>query len=158
VIGFVGASGSPGPGLEFGQTELSHTAVQGSWLAVKFWIVLSPARLQVRAGPPMRLVVADGNTRSLDFARDDSVGSDLWRACSSPSFVRRVAIQARFRLEWGCSRITDFRPTYKIDCLHAMGTDTFSAERAKSFRHILVSFGAGAASLQTLCLWLCSHA
>jgi hypothetical protein len=60
-------------------------------------------------------------------------------------------IQTRFWLEWGCSHLTDLVRTYRLDCPHAMGTDTISAERAKSFRHILVSFGAGPAALRTLC-------
>src|SRR6185312_11379625 len=47
-------------------------------------------------------------------------------------------IQARFWLEWGCSRVTDLVPTYKLDCAHAMGTDTFSAEWAESFHYILL--------------------
>ena len=64
----------------------------------------------------------------------------------------------------------------KLDCPHAMGTDAFSPQRAESFRHFLllpspsgvhhrceptnlrVGFGAGAAWLQTLRLWLRSHA
>src|SRR5439155_6698014 len=67
-------------------------------------------------------------------------------------------------------------PTNKLDCPHAMGTNAFSPQRAESFRHILllpppslayrrrkppnlrVSLGTGAAELQTLRLWLCSHA
>src|SRR5580704_725548 len=58
-------------------------------------------------------------------------------------------------------------PTIKLDCPHAMGTDALSRQRAESFRYFLllpsppviyhgrkttnlrVSFGAGAAGLQT---------
>src|ERR1700682_2357394 len=29
-------------------------------------------------------------------------------------------------------------PTNKLDCPHAMGTDTFSTQRAESFRHVLL--------------------
>src|SRR5438128_9429970 len=67
-------------------------------------------------------------------------------------------------------------PTNKLDCPHAMGTNAFSPQRAESFRHFLllpppslvyhrrkppnlrVSLGTGAAELQTLRLWLYSHA
>ena len=48
MIGFVGASGSPGPGLEFGQTELSHTAVRlDEWLASFFFF----SGIEETAGP-----------------------------------------------------------------------------------------------------------
>src|SRR6266849_8377892 len=85
-------------------------------------------------------------------------------------------IQARFWLEWGCSHVTDLDPTNKLDCPYAMGTNTFSRERPKSFRHILllpsppvaygrgkptnlgISFRASAPQLQTLRLRIRSHA
>src|SRR5579864_1574968 len=46
--------------------------------------------------------------------------------------------QAWFWLEWGCSGVTDDDPADKLDCLHALGVDTFSPEWSKSFRHILL--------------------
>ncbi len=67
-------------------------------------------------------------------------------------------------------------PTIKLDCPHAMGTDALSRQRAESFRHFLllpsppviyhgrkttnlrVSFGAGAAGLQTSGLRVCGDA
>ena len=64
--------------------------------------------------------------------------------------------------------VTDLGQRMKLDCPHTMGTNAFSPQRAESFRHFLllsspsavyhgcqptnlrVSFGAGAAQLQTL--------
>src|ERR1700722_13790465 len=64
-------------------------------------------------------------------------------------------------------------PTNKLDCPHAMGTDALSPQRAESFRYFLllpspsviyhgrkttnlrVSFGAGAAGLETSGLRVC---
>src|SRR5271154_2216624 len=46
--------------------------------------------------------------------------------------------QARFWLEWGCSHVTDIVPINELDCPHAMGTNTFSPQRADSFHHILL--------------------
>src|SRR3982074_516155 len=74
---------------------------------------------------------------------------------------------------FACHRLS---PTNKLDCPHAMGTNAFSPQRAESFRHFLllpstslayhrrkptnlrVNLGTSAAQLQTLRLWLCSHA
>src|ERR1700680_1692638 len=65
-----------------------------------------------------------------------------------------------------------FRRTNKLDCSHAMGTNALSPRRAESFCHFLllsssplvyhgrqptnlrVSFGTGAAGLQTSGLWV----
>ena len=67
-------------------------------------------------------------------------------------------------------------PPEKLNCPHAMGTNTLSPQRPKSFRHILllpssspvdnrrelpnlrVSVGAGAPQLQTPGLRICAHA
>lgn len=57
---------------------------------------------------------------------------------SSPSHAGRWPTQARFWLEWECSQVTDLVRRTKLDCPHAMGTDTFSTQRAESFRHFLL--------------------
>src|SRR5437868_257018 len=79
---------------------------------------------------------------------------------------RRGALKAGFGLSGAVTR-HGLGSTNKLDCPRAMGTHTFSRERAESFRHILllpspafvyhgrqptnlrVSLGAGAAQLQT---------
>ena len=43
-----------------------------------------------------------------------------------------------FGLSGGCSDVTDDEPADKLDCPHALGAETFSRERSKSFRHILL--------------------
>src|SRR2546421_4449293 len=91
-------------------------------------------------------------------------------------FRRGWPIQARVRLEWGCSDVTDFVRRAELEWPHVMGTNTFSPQWPKSFRHILllpspslvysrhqppnlrVSLGAGAAELQTLRLRVRRHA
>ncbi len=50
----------------------------------------------------------------------------------------RVPAQARFWLEGGCSHFTGLVRRTNLDCPHALGTNAFSAQRAGSFRHILL--------------------
>jgi hypothetical protein len=50
----------------------------------------------------------------------------------------RWPTQARFWLEWGCSHVTDIALIDELNCPHAMGTDTFSPQRADSLCHILL--------------------
>src|SRR5438874_5089235 len=91
-------------------------------------------------------------------------------------FRRGWPIQARVRLEWGCSDVTDFVRRAELEWPHAMGTHTFSPQWPKSFHHILllpspsaiyhrckptnlrVSLGAGAGQLQASRLRVRGHA
>jgi len=51
------------------------------------------------------------------------------RAHTSIASARRGwPTQARFWLEWERSHVTDIRSADALDCLHALGTDTLSAE------------------------------
>jgi hypothetical protein len=54
---------------------------------------------------------------------------------NSGNFLDGWPTQARFWLEWGRMFIRHrLGPTIKLDCPHALGTDTFPPQRAESFR------------------------